>query len=695
MVFGAEHRSLSTTATGAVYTAPAVVSAAQTVNIRAFITLSTSASASISLSPAPTVSAMPTSAILFGGQTQQFTATVNGSTNQNVTWSVSPAVGSINSSGLYSAPSTIAAQQTVTVTVISAANPNSSVNIPVTLSPGLPTPIGDCVTNAPSPGCVHFLMRTDSTFSPYILNITLAQEAWLLNHFWELQTYYPSGDQVLSWYHTALAYVELYGVSPSDPLVSAHPEWMLKDVNGSPLYINYDCSGGTCPLYAFDFSNPAFIQYRISQQIVPSLNAGFLGIWLDDVDMQIDTTDGSGNAVAPVNSSTGLAMTQTAWEQYMVNGVTQIRQAVPTAQILHNVIWYAGTQPPGSDPLVQQEIKAANIINLERGVSDANLVAGSGTYSMTSFLNFVDVVHSLGGTVDIQELGFNGDFGLAGYYLISTGLDALSNDAITPNNWWSGYDYNIGTPYGPRYVWNGTFRRDFTNGIVYLNPVGSPTTTVFLPAGIFEDTSGLVATSVTLAGGQAAVFIGSYTPPPAPVSLQVSLTSSYNREGIVTDTTFFAMGGADNDGNAYSANLLGSSLTFNGSTFTLGQSNALNIVRSSGTVITLPAGNYSTLNMLAAAVNESQQNQTITVTYTDSSTSVFTQSFSNWVPTGNQVGETTVKTMAHRDVWNGSTNATTVAVYGYSFGLNPSKTVSTITLPNDPNVVVLGLALLE
>jgi hypothetical protein len=50
---------------------------------------------------------------------------------------------------------------------------------------------------------------------------------------------------------------------------------------------------------------------------------------------------------------------------------------------------------------------------------------------------------------------------------------------------------------------------------------------------------------------------------------------------------------------------------------------------------------------------------------------------------------------ARLDVWNGSTNATRVAVYGYSFGLNPPKTVSTVTLPNDPNGAVLGLALLE
>jgi hypothetical protein len=72
---------------------------------------------------------------------------------------------------------------------------------------------------------------------------------------------------------------------------------------------------------------------------------------------------------------------------------------------------------------------------------------------------------------------------------------------------------------------------------------------------------------------------------------------------------------------------------------------------------------------------------------------MLTQGLSNWVPVGNQVGETTVLTMAYADVWNGTQKTKAVALYGYTFALNPAKTVSTITLPNNANVVVLGLSL--
>jgi hypothetical protein len=72
--------------------------------------------------PTVTITIAPTTAQLSAGQQAQFTATVTGTTNTAVTWSLVPAVGSITSSGLYTAPSTISADQTVAVQARSVAN---------------------------------------------------------------------------------------------------------------------------------------------------------------------------------------------------------------------------------------------------------------------------------------------------------------------------------------------------------------------------------------------------------------------------------------------------------------------------------------------------------------------------------------------------------------------------------------------
>ena len=85
--------------------------------------------------PGIQVSISPQSATLSGGQTSQFTATVTNTGNTAVTWSLTPNVGSISSTGLYTAPATVAAAQTVTVTARSVASSSATASATITLTP--------------------------------------------------------------------------------------------------------------------------------------------------------------------------------------------------------------------------------------------------------------------------------------------------------------------------------------------------------------------------------------------------------------------------------------------------------------------------------------------------------------------------------------------------------------------------------
>src|ERR1051325_6342299 len=73
----------------------------------------------------------PHTASVFSGLPQQFTASVNNSSNQSVTWSTSK--GRVSSTGLYTAP-TVSAATTVTVTATSAADPTKSPTATVTVN---------------------------------------------------------------------------------------------------------------------------------------------------------------------------------------------------------------------------------------------------------------------------------------------------------------------------------------------------------------------------------------------------------------------------------------------------------------------------------------------------------------------------------------------------------------------------------
>ncbi len=149
----------------------------------------------------------------------------------------------------------------------------------------------------------------------------------------------------------------------------------------------------------------------------------------------------------------------------------------------------------------------------------------------------------------------------------------------------------------------------------------------------------------------------------------------------------------DGDGYAYSSTLLGTSVTWNGTTFTLGPAN--NADAWANTTITLPAGQFSTLVILAAAVNVTATGttQTFTVNYTTGSPTTLTQNFSDWYNPLGFNGESIAKSMAYRNYYNGTKDDRTFDLYGYSFAIDPNRTVSSITLPATRNVVVLAAAL--
>jgi hypothetical protein len=170
------------------------------------------------------------------------------------------------------------------------------------------------------------------------------------------------------------------------------------------------------------------------------------------------------------------------------------------------------------------------------------------------------------------------------------------------------------------------------------------------------------------------------------------LSAAANVDGIGTVGKAVGGGGLDGDGNAYAGALLGTSITWAGSTFTLGSANADDAV--SDKTITLPAGNYASLNMLATGVDGNQVNQTFVVTYTDGTTTSITQSLSDWYTPQGYKGESIVSSMAYRVTASGGTDKRTFNLYGYSFALNSAKTIQSLTLPANRDVVVLAVDLL-
>jgi hypothetical protein len=175
---------------------------------------------------------------------------------------------------------------------------------------------------------------------------------------------------------------------------------------------------------------------------------------------------------------------------------------------------------------------------------------------------------------------------------------------------------------------------------------------------------------------------------------QVDLSSEFNLNGIYTDGSMYSTGGLDGDGYSYSANLLTASRVLDRVPFDFGPANELDAVGCSGQTVPLPQGQFSGLMLLATGVEGSQTSETLTVTYSDGTSSKFTQSFSDWYTPQNYPRESEGVAMAYRDYENGSEDQRTFNLYAYRFVLNSAKVVQSITLPNDADVVVLAATLL-
>jgi hypothetical protein len=124
--------------TTGLYTAPDSISSEQTVMVTATSVADSTltASATITLSPAASISVSPGWSVVYPGQSEQLTASASNVGTSGLSWSISPAgLGSISSTGLYTAPGTVNALQPVTVTATSVANSAYSATTAVWISP--------------------------------------------------------------------------------------------------------------------------------------------------------------------------------------------------------------------------------------------------------------------------------------------------------------------------------------------------------------------------------------------------------------------------------------------------------------------------------------------------------------------------------------------------------------------------------
>ena len=157
---GCSGAACGTISTGGLYTAPSAVPNPALVSVTAtsVVDPTKSATAAVTIVPPVGVTISPTTATVAAGGRQQFLASVSGTTNNSVTWSVSgsgcsgSACGVVSSSGIYTAPTTIPTPAQVTVKVASVVNPTKFATATVTLASPVAVKISPTTAEVPAAG---------------------------------------------------------------------------------------------------------------------------------------------------------------------------------------------------------------------------------------------------------------------------------------------------------------------------------------------------------------------------------------------------------------------------------------------------------------------------------------------------------------------------------------------------------------
>jgi len=194
---------LGTLSASGLYTAPATVSAVSTSTVKATSVAdpTKSASATVTLNPV-SLTVAPTAATVATGVVQQFTATVSFASNTSVTWQVNnfaggnATVGTISTSGLYTAPAAVPNPAVVTVKAISQADTTKSSTASVTVANALTAAPGVGVSGnkivATTAGRLGLRQVTaGATLDLRGVNLSGSEYSCLSGAFWDV----PAGNQ--------------------------------------------------------------------------------------------------------------------------------------------------------------------------------------------------------------------------------------------------------------------------------------------------------------------------------------------------------------------------------------------------------------------------------------------------------------------------------------------------------------------
>ena len=170
----------------------------------------------------------------------------------------------------------------------------------------------------------------------------------------------------------------------------------------------------------------------------------------------------------------------------------------------------------------------------------------------------------------------------------------------------------------------------------------------------------------------------------------VNMAGSYNVNGIASSGSTIGKGGLDSGNYAFPSAVLGSSVNFYGFAFNFGPPDVPDAVSSA--TVALPAGQFNALYLLVTGVNGAQPNLSFKVNYSDGTSTIAQQSVNDW-GSGTSLYPGELVALSSYRLGQSGKQSGTYNIFGFHMALDSTRSVVSVTLPNNRNVVTMAMTL--
>lgn len=269
---------------------------------------------------------------------------------------------------------------------------------------------------------------------------------------------------------------------------SVHPDWILYQCDRvTPAYLDGN------PNIPLDFTNPAVVSWQIQSYAQPASNSGYDGLDADNVNLQnLSGACGfykNGTWVQRYSGQTD----DPQWTADIITWLTMMQQALHSLPHPLALIPNLSLSPlsPG-DPQTQQLLKHVDGVLDEGGVT----LYGQGYLTDGSWLQRIQLIRSVQAmqkpyyivnqfpptTVHSNDI----QWALASYLMSKEHLSALfisTRQGYGADTRFGEYTAPIGSPLNEMYLGQNMYWRDYSNGIVVVNPSATHTYTASMSPG--------------------------------------------------------------------------------------------------------------------------------------------------------------------------------------------------------------------